>query len=122
MKKLVGLAAMVVMMGAIGRAANTYSSDPRFTDQKLKAIEMNLRLALEEGNYGVQASAAQVVRQVKGLVPRYEFSSLVTPLTRIAKGDYTQPEANRILATLALYDLVGDSIIEQPTIEPTQNR
>lgn len=112
MKKLVGLAAMVVMMGTSGVAASTYSSDPRFTDEKLKAIEMNLRLALEEGNYGVQASAARVVRQVKALVPRYEFHTLVLPLMHIANDDKTQPQASRVLASLALRDLVGDSVIE----------
>ena len=122
MKKLAGLAAMVVVMCANGMAANVYSDDPRFTDAKLQAIELNLQLALENGNYGVQASAAQVVREVKALVPRYEFYSLVIPLMRIAKDGTTQPEATRIVATLALHDLVGDSVGDLPTLPPAESR
>lgn len=113
MKRLVSVGATVIIMCTSGLAANTYSDDPRFTDEKIKAIEQNLQLALENGNLGVQASAAQVVRQVKALVPRYEFSGLIKPLVRIVKDENVQPPASRILAALALIDLGGDSAISR---------
>lgn len=87
-----------------GYAGITYSSDPRFTDEKLQVIEKNLRCALESESFGLQTSASQVIRDVKSLVPRYEFSSLIIPLMRIVKDESAQP-ANRILAVLALHDL-----------------
>jgi hypothetical protein len=122
MKRLVGLGALAAIMCTTALAAHTYSDDPRFTDENLQVIEKNLKTALEDGNYGVQASAAQVVREVKALVPKYEFYSLVVPLLHIAKGNGSQPESSRIVATLALYDLVGDSAIEPHGIMPVQTR
>ena len=82
----------------------TSTNDPRFTDGKLQAIEKNLQMALESESFGLQTSAAQVVRDVKALVPRYEFSHLVIPLMRILK-DESAPSASRVLAALALHDL-----------------
>lgn len=104
MKRLVGVATLAVLVWAGGHAANTYSNDPRFTDEKLQAIEKSLEHGLESGNFGVQTSASQVVRELKGLVPQYEFSRLIIPLMRIAKDEDARP-ANRILAILALHEL-----------------
>jgi len=89
---------------SVHAAGNTYIDDPRFTDKKLQVIESNLQQALESASFGMQASAAQVVRDVKALVPRYEFSRLVIPLMRILKDENAQP-ASRILAALALHEL-----------------
>jgi hypothetical protein len=111
MKRFASLWALVIIISACGFAGNTYSNDPRFTDEKLKAIEQSLQFALENGNRGVKESAAQVVRDVKALVPRYEFSKLIIPLLRIVKDENTQP-ASRIVAALALHDLGGDFAIE----------
>lgn len=122
MKRFAVLGVMVAIMCGSGMAANVYSDDPRFTDQRLKAIELNLLMALESGNYGMQASAAQVVRQVKALVPTYEFHTLVIPLMRITNDEKTQPETNRIVAALALHDLVGDSVVEPSLLTPTESR
>jgi hypothetical protein len=97
-------AVLFVIAWTNGYAGSTYSSDPRFTDEKLQVIEKSLRCALESENFGLQTSASQVIRDVKSLVPRYEFSSLVIPLMRIVKDEAAQP-ANRILAVLALHDL-----------------
>jgi hypothetical protein len=104
MKRFVSLGAILIVMCSRGLAANTFSDDPRFTDEKLKTIEQSLRNGLESGNAGVQASAAQVVREVKALVPRYEFSGLIAPLVHMVKDERTQP-ATRIVAALALLDL-----------------
>jgi len=111
MKRFANLLALVIITSASGFAGNTYSDDPRFTDKKLKAIEQSLQLALESGNRGVKESAAQVVRDVKALVPRYEFSRLIIPLLRIVKDERTRP-ASRIIAALALHELGGDFVIE----------
>lgn len=104
MKRRVVLLAIALLVWAGARAGSTYSNDPRFTDEKLQAIEKTLQQALESGNFGLQTSAAQVVRDVKGLVPRYEFPDLVIPLMAIVKNEDAQP-ASRILAALALHEL-----------------
>ena len=104
MKRVVGLVATVLALWTSGHGGNTYSDDPRFTDEKLQAIEKSLQHALESGNFGIQTSAAQVVRDVKALAPRYEFSGLVIPLMRIVKDESAEP-AKRILAALALHEL-----------------
>jgi hypothetical protein len=95
-----------IMMGwaTLHAAGSTYSDDRRFTDEKLQAIEKNLQRALESDNFGLQTSAEQVIRDVKALVPQYEFSSLVIPLMRILK-DESAASPNRILAALALHEL-----------------
>lgn len=105
MKRFTVLTATIIMAWAsVHAAGSTYSNDSRFTDEKLQVIEKSLRGALESGNFGLQTSAAQVVRDVKALVPRYEFSSLVIPLMRIVKDESAEP-ARRILAALALHEL-----------------
>lgn len=104
MKRSVSVAVLGLLLWTGALAGNAYSDDPRFTDEKLQATEKSLVQALESGNFGVQTSAAQVVRDLKGLVPRYEFSSLVIPLMRIVKDEDAKP-ASRILAALALHEL-----------------
>jgi hypothetical protein len=101
------IATIILAWTSVHAAGDTYSNDPRFTDEKLQAIEQSLQQALENGGSGLQASAAQVVRDVKALVPRYEFSCLVIPLMRIVKDESAQP-ASRILAALALHELESE--------------
>jgi hypothetical protein len=64
----------------------------------------SLRYALESGIPGLQATAAQTVRDLKANIPEESFSSLVIPLMRIVK-DENADHAARILAAFALHDL-----------------
>ncbi len=104
MKRVLSLVVTIILVWANGHAGNTYSNDPRFTDEKMQAIEKSLEQALESQNLGLQASAAQVVRDVKALVPGYDFGELVIPLMGIVKDESARP-GNRILAALALHEL-----------------
>jgi len=87
----------------------------RFTPERLEVIEQNLKVALETPVAGIQASAAQTVRDLKAEVPEYEFASLVIPLMRIVKN--AEAECGpRVLAALALHELnsdMGDFAIER---------
>jgi hypothetical protein len=108
MKLLIILITTIILAWTSLHAAdNRYTDDPRFTDEKLQAIEKSIQQALESGSFGLQTSAAQVVRDVKALVPRYEFPRLVIPLMRIVKDESAQP-ASRILAALALHELESE--------------
>jgi len=100
----------------VGRVSAGDGPDaPRFTDQKLEVIEANLKVALESASPGVQASAAQTVRDLKARAPHYEFASLVIPLMRIVK-DGNAECGPRVLAALALHELkseLGDFPIQR---------
>jgi hypothetical protein len=79
-------------------------AEGRFTREKLARVEANLKLALESPIPGIQASAAQTVRDLKERVPDHPFSSLVIPLMRIMK-DQNAECGPRVLAALALGEL-----------------
>ena len=58
------------------KAGEEGEQDPRFTDEKLNVIEKNMIVALESQSPGIQASAAQTVRDLKKAAPDYPFSRL----------------------------------------------
>ena len=90
-----------------GFAKDPTTTDPRFTEEKLKRIEKNLVLAIESSSPSLQASAALVLKQVKTNVPEYGFTSAIIPLMRILKDE--QRETNvRIAAALSLQDLKSE--------------
>ena len=83
------------------------SSGPPFNPKnavRLAQTEKSLVMALESNSPGLQATAAQTVREIKAMVPGESFSVFVIPLMRIVKDEDAQVES-RILAALALYDL-----------------
>jgi HEAT repeat protein len=103
---IVGLL-FAIFIANIGLAKDPTTTDPRFTEEKLKRIEKNLVLAMESSSPSLQASAALVLKQVKTNVPEYGFSSAIIPLMRILKDE--QKEANvRIAAALSLQDLKSE--------------
>lgn len=72
--------------------------------QKLDLIEVNLVNALQSGIPGMQADAAQVVRDINTIRPEQNFSKTVIPLMAILKDEEAE-SAVRILAALALNQL-----------------
>lgn len=72
--------------------------------ERLEQSKMSLVKALESNSTGLQATAAQTVRELKALIPDESFSSLVIPLMRIVKNEDAASES-RILAALALHEL-----------------
>jgi hypothetical protein len=94
---------------------NVNRSDQRFTEEKLHLLEQNLAVVLGNPTPGVQASAAQTVRDLKNMATEYSFSRLVIPLMRIVKNERAEI-GPRILAALALHDLhseMGDYAIKR---------
>jgi hypothetical protein len=71
------------------------------SQQRIDLIEENIVVALKSGIPGVQADAAQLVRDLKDLRSEQEFSACVVPLMAIVKNEDADQSA-RILAALAL--------------------
>lgn len=91
------------------------ADDVWFKGTPVDLIERNLAAALRMQSDGVQASASQVVRDLKTLLPSQEFTSVVIPLMRIVKNEEGDA-AVRMVAALALYDLKssrGDFALSQ---------
>jgi hypothetical protein len=83
--------------------------------QKIDLIEQNIVNALQSDVPGMQADAAQLVRDLKGLRPEQSFSSCVIPLMALLKDEQGDSGA-RILAALALDQLesqTGDFAISR---------
>jgi hypothetical protein len=71
------------------------------SQQKLDLIELNVVNALRSDIPGMQADAAQLVRDLKSLRPEQPFADCVIPLMAIVKNEDVDSGA-RILAALAL--------------------
>lgn len=72
--------------------------------QKIDLIERNIVNALESDIPGMQADAAQVVRDLKRLRPEQSFSACIIPLMALLKNEQGDGGA-RVLAALALDQL-----------------
>jgi len=86
-----------------------------FKGATIDAIEQNLAIALQTPSAGMQASASQVIRDLKSLLPDQEFPRLVIPLMAIVKDEGADVPA-RMVAALALHELQsskGDFAIER---------
>lgn len=94
---------------------STKSGEVWFKGAPVDAIEQNLAIALNTPSPGMQASASQVVRDLKVLLPDQGFSQLIIPLMGIVKNEDADVAA-RMVAALALHDLQsakGDFAIER---------
>lgn len=104
---ILGLFALLIA-GLLGtshaRAGDNSSGVATLSDSKLNQIESNLIRTLESNVPGWQASAAQVIRDVKARVPEYDFARSIIPLMRILK-DESQESGVRQMATLTLYEI-----------------
>ncbi|HUI08726.1 MAG TPA: hypothetical protein VL221_00290 [Bacteroidota bacterium] len=74
---------------------------------KFDGVETNVVNDLQSNIPGIQADAAQLVRDLKGLRPDDSFSDCVIPLMAILKNEDGESSA-RILAALALDRLDSD--------------
>jgi len=102
-------------MGSTTAFSGSAGDEMRFKGATVAAIEENLAIGLSTDNEGLQASASQVVRDLKGLLPDQDFSLLVIPLMRIVKNESADIQV-RMIGTLALYDLrsaKGDFTIQR---------
>jgi hypothetical protein len=96
-------------------AGSVNAAETRFTPEALDVIEQNLTVALNHPIPGVQASAAQTVRDLKNIARDSDLNALVIPLMRIVKNGNAEC-GPRILAALALHDLnsgMGDFAIKR---------
>jgi hypothetical protein len=84
-----------------GESDNSIGSLPQ---QRIDLIEQNIVNALESDVPGMQADAAQLVRDLRSLRPEQSFAGCVIPLMAIVKNEQTDSGA-RILAALALDQL-----------------
>jgi hypothetical protein len=101
---LVGAIALLVMPVLAQEQGDRVKS---LSAERLDQIEKSLVNALESNIPGMQASAAQTVRDLKALLPDREFSRLVIPLMRIVKNEDGHA-CSRIVAALALSELHSD--------------
>lgn len=109
---IVVIAMMAFTLPALG---SKKGDEVWFKGASIHAIEENLAIALQTPSPGMQASASQVVRDLKALLPDQEFSRLTIPLMAIVK-DEDAEVAVRMVAALALYDLQsskGDFAIQR---------
>ena len=82
---------------------------------KFECVESNIVMALQSGIPGMQADAAQLIRDLKGIRPDETFTSCVVPLMAIVKNENAE-SATRIIAALALDGLdsgMGNFAIER---------
>jgi hypothetical protein len=86
-----------------------------FKGSTVDVIERSLAMALRTPSPGMQASASQVIRDLKVLLPDQDFSLLVIPLMGIVK-DEDADVSVRMVAAIALHDLQsgkGDFAIQR---------
>ena len=112
--------AIALAIGLVLILAPVYSAEPvraqvDLTNAKLEQIETNLIMALESNYPSLEASAAQVIRDLKVRVPEYNFSRSIIPLMRTLKDENMDARVRQV-AALALHDIDterGDYAIER---------
>ena len=79
----------------------------RLSQEQLTVVESNLIVALKSDSPGLQASAAQVIRDIKARVPEYDFARSIIPLMGILKDNDKDPGV-RGIAALTLHEIGSD--------------
>ena len=103
------LAALCLVAGGLLVTAPAFAGESddyvsALPQQKFDLIELNIVNALQSGIPGMQADAAQLVRDLNNARPDISFSGCVIPLMAILKNEDAECSA-RILAALALDQL-----------------
>ena len=114
---IVGTALILVVLLL---AVPAYSAEPTANHASslvadVDRIESNLVIGLETECACLQASAAQVIRDLKAQVPDHSFSKSIIPLMRILKDESINVRVRQI-AALALHEIGsgrGDYAIER---------
>lgn len=109
-----GLSIAVIVFASSTLGASK-SDEVWFKGSTVDVIERSLAMALRTPSPGMQASASQVIRDLKTLLPDQEFSLLVIPLMGIVK-DEDADVSVRMVAAIALHDLQsgkGDFAIQR---------
>jgi hypothetical protein len=101
---LLALLIVGLVVTGSGRAADDNSGPVPLSVSKLNLIENNLIQTLESNVPRWQASAAQVIRDLKARVPEYGFARSIIPLMRILKDD-SQESGLRQMAALTLHEI-----------------
>ena len=106
------VAAFCLVAGGLLCAAPAFAGESEsYVESMPKArvdlIEPNIVNALESGIPGMQADAAQLIRDLNRIRPEESFSSCVIPLMAILKNEQEEGPV-RILAALAL-DQIGSA-------------
>jgi hypothetical protein len=112
--RLLSVFSLTILVFAFSYSAGK-TDEVWFKGSTVDAIERSLSMALRTPSSGMQASASQVLRDLKVLLPDQEFSLLVIPLMGIVK-DEDADVAVRMVAALALHDLQsgkGDFAIQR---------
>ena len=111
----VSIVAIAMMAFSSPALSSKKGDEVWFKGASINAIEENLAIALQAPSPGMQASASQVVRDLKALLPDQDFSGLTIPLMAIVKDEEAEV-AVRMVAALALHDLQsakGDFAIQR---------
>lgn len=109
-----GLSIAVIVFASSTLGASK-SDEVWFKGSTVDVIERSLAMALRTPSPGMQASASQVIRDLKTLLPDQEFSLLVIPLMGIVKDEDVDVSV-RMVAAIALHDLQsgkGDFAIQR---------
>lgn len=93
---------MLCTAPAFARESDDYIGS--LPQQRIDLIEQNIVNALQSDVPGMQADAAQLVRDLRSLRPEQSLAGCVIPLMAIVKNEQTESGA-RILAALALDQL-----------------
>ena len=106
MKRIVlSVATVVVLLYPRGFAQE--SKQLVLTNERFSQTVRGLAASLQSGSPGLQASAAETIRELRAVLPSHSYSSLVIPLMGVVKDEHADVSA-RIVAALALNELESD--------------
>jgi hypothetical protein len=95
-------AGLFLAVPAFAQGNNDYVAS--LSQDKIHVIEENIVNALTSDIPGMQADAAQLIRDLKSMRPEQDFNTCIFPLMSIVKNESAE-DASRILAAFALDQL-----------------
>ncbi len=113
--RIAGIFLATILVAAAAFAAEPPAGVNASYATDIDRIEASLVLGLQSDCAGLQASAAQVIRDLKGRQPEHSFAKSILPLMRVLK-DENKDVRVRQIAALALHAIAssrGDYAIER---------
>jgi hypothetical protein len=98
---------LVIVLIVTSSTIQAQDSATRFQKQHLKQTEASLVNALNSASAGMQATAAQTLRQLEWTFPEEEFKSTISPLIQLLKDEKGDTQV-RLLTAIALDGLHSD--------------